>query len=231
MKLYSVVLVICCSIFIETNTIQVSDAGKNKITGFEKNSTDEPVFSVPGFDLNHKAMQFAAEYVKENNWGLENLKKRSRSSLKIINRIFAKYDIPAELKYMAIVESGLVSDAVSDRSGATGIWQLMPATASELGLTVNDEVDERLHIDKSSIAAAKYLKRLYAEFGDWLLVIAAYNSGPAKVSRAIALSGHDNFWQLQHFLPKETRNHVKRFVSVMYFFEDQNLSSTQQNSL
>jgi membrane-bound lytic murein transglycosylase D len=63
------------------------------------------------------------------------------------------------------------------------------------------------------------------------LVIAAYNSGPGKVTRAIALSGHDNFWQLQNFLPRETRNHVKRFVSVMYYFEEQNYSTQQQNSL
>lgn len=231
MKLYSVVLVIFCSLIVDSNTQKLSNGVKNKVTGFEKIISEEPVFSVPGFDLNENALQFAAEYVKENNHGLANLKKRSRSRLHIINTIFTKYNIPAELKYMAVVESNLVSDAVSDRSGATGIWQLMPATASELGLTVTDEIDERLYIDKSSAAAAKYLKQLYAEFGDWLLVIAAYNSGPAKVSRAIALSGYDNFWQLQHFLPRETRNHVKRFVSVMYYFEEQNYSTGQQNSL
>ncbi len=133
MKLYSVVLLICCSFIIETNTQKVSDAGKNIVAGFEKNIADEPVFSVPGFDLNENALQFAEVYIKDNNWGLANLKKRSRSRLRIINTIFTKYDIPVELKYMAIVESNLVSDAVANSSGATGIWQLMPSTASMLG--------------------------------------------------------------------------------------------------
>lgn len=231
MKLYSAVLVICCLLFNVNNAQYVTDDGKNKVAVIEKIISNEPVFSVPGFELNQHALQFAEEYVKENNWGLANIKKRSRTSLRTINTIFTKYDIPAELKYMAIVESNLISDAVANSSGATGIWQLMPATATELGLTVTDDVDERLYIDKSSAAAAKYLKQLYAEFGDWLLVIAAYNSGPAKVTRAIELSGKNDFWQLQNFLPRETRNHVKRFVSVMYYFEEQNYSTQQQSSL
>ena len=159
---------------------------------------------------------------KKNSWGLEKIKERSQSNFKIINSVFSKYDIPPELKYMAVVESNLNADTVCNSSGATGIWQLMPFTALELGLKITDDIDERLHIYKSSAAAAKYLKQLYAEFGDWLLVIAAYNSGPAKVTRAINLSGQNEFWQLQNFLPAETRNHVKRFVSVLYFFEEQN---------
>lgn len=231
MKLFCGVLIICFTLISVGKTQQVPGDDNNNVAGKNKIISDEPVFAVPGFDLNENALQFAEEYVKENNWGLANIKKRSRSRLHIINTIFTKYDIPVELKYMAIVESNLIADAVANSSGATGIWQLMPATASELGLTVTDDVDERLHVNKSSVAAAKYLKRLYAEFGDWLLVIAAYNSGPGKVTRAIELSGSDNFWQLQHYLPIETRNHVKRFVSVMYYFEEQNHSAPQQNSL
>jgi membrane-bound lytic murein transglycosylase D len=166
------------------------------------------------------ALEFAKDYLKKNTWDLEKLKKRSRSKLRIINSIFSEYNIPLELKYMAIVESNLNADTVCNSTGATGIWQLMPVTACELGLKITDEVDERLQVYKSSTAAAKYLKQLYAEFGDWLLVVAAYNSGPAKVTRAINLSGYRNFWQLQNFLPAETRNYVNRFVSMLYFFEE-----------
>jgi membrane-bound lytic murein transglycosylase D len=221
-KIYSAGLLIYCSLITAGNIQKGSDTGTKSITGNYATTLEEPVSTASDFELNPTALLYAKEYVKKNNWGLEKLKKSSRSSLKIINSVFSKYDIPPELKYMAVVESNLNADTVCNSTGATGIWQLMPLTALELGLKVTNDVDERLHIHKSSAAAAKYLKRLYAEFGDWLLVIAAYNSGPAKVTRAINLSGHNKFWQLQNFLPQETRNHVKRFVSVLYFFEEEN---------
>lgn len=228
-KLYSIGLLIFCSLLITGNIQLGSNTETRNVT-----STDtiistvadpiishNPLFTLLGFDLNPTAMQFAKEYIKKNTWGLEKLKKSSQNKFNIINSVFSKHDVPLELKYMAIVESNLNTDIVCNSSGATGIWQLMPFTATELGLKVTDDRDERLNIYKSSAAAAKYLKKLYAEFDDWLLVIAAYNSGPAKVTRAINLSGYNDFWQLQNFLPEETRNHVKKFVSVMYFFEAQ----------
>ncbi len=221
-KLYCAGLLIYCSLITAGKIQQGSPTG---IKNFNRNDiiiSQEPVSTPSDFDLDPTVVQFAKEYVKKNSWGLEKIKRKSESKFKIINSVFSKYDIPHELKYMAIVESNLNTDTVCNSTGATGIWQLMPVTALELGLKITDESDERLHIYKSSAAAAKYLKQLYAEFGDWLLVIAAYNSGPAKVTRAINLSGHNEFWQLQNFLPAETRNHVKRFVSVLYFFEEQN---------
>lgn len=221
-KLYSALLLIYCSL-ITAGTIQKGSYTETKdIAGNDTIISPQPVSTPSDFDLNPTALLFAKEYVKENSWGLDKLKKRSLSSLKIINSVFSKYHIPDELKYMAVVESNLNTDTVCNSSGATGIWQLMPVTALELGLKITDDIDERLQIHKSSVAAAKYLKQLYAEFGDWLLVIAAYNSGPAKVTRAINLSGHSNFWQLQNFLPEETRNHVKKFVGVLYYFEEDN---------
>jgi membrane-bound lytic murein transglycosylase D len=88
-----------------------------------------------------------------------------------------------------------------------------------MGLKVNGNYDERTSTYKSTAAAAKYLKMLDKMFGDWLLVIAAYNSGPGPVLKAIKRSGSRNFWRLQHLLPLETRNHVKRFIAVHYYFE------------
>ena len=221
-KIYSAGLLIYCSLITAGNIQKGSDTGRKNIAGNDTIVLQEPVSIPSDFDLNPTALQFAKAYVKKNNWGLEKLKKSSRSSLKTINSVFTKYDIPQELKYMAIVESNLDADTVCNSSGATGIWQLMPVTALELGLKITDDTDERLHIYKSSAAAAKYLKQLYTEFGDWLLVIAAYNSGPARITRAINSSGYRNFWELQSFLPEETRNHVKRFMSVLYFFEEHN---------
>ena len=96
----------------------------------------------------------------------------------------------------------------------------MRQTARELGLTVSGKVDERKNSYRSTKAAAKYLRALYKEYGDWLLVIAAYNSGPGVVNAAIKKSGSRNFWKLQSFLPGETRGHVKRYIAVHYFFEE-----------
>jgi len=219
-KLYSAGLLIYCSL-ITVGDIQKESNSESMDVVANKSITSHAPLIASAPDLNPSALQFAKEYVKKNNWGLKKLKKGTQSEFRIINSVFSKQNIPRELKYMAIVESNLVSDTVCNSTGATGLWQLMPTTAGELGLKINDEVDERLHVYKSSVAAAKYLKQLYDEFGDWLLVVAAYNSGPAKVSSAINVSGHRNFWQLQNLLPAETRNHVKRFVSMLYFFEGQ----------
>jgi len=229
-KLYSAGLLIYCSLINVGNIQKGSNNIAKNVTDSSTIISQEAILPQSGFDLNPAALLFAKEYVKKNTWGLEKLKKRSQSKLSIINSVFSKYNIPRELKYMAIVESNLNTDTVCNSTGATGIWQLMPVTACELGLKITDEVDERLYVYKSSAAAAKYLKQLYSEFGDWLLVVAAYNSGPVKVTRAINLSGYRNFWQLQNFLPAETRNHVKRFVSMLYFFEEQNKAAIQQNS-
>jgi membrane-bound lytic murein transglycosylase D len=96
----------------------------------------------------------------------------------------------------------------------------MPSTARDLSLKIKGKYDERNNYCKSTVAAAKYLKDLYNQFGDWILVIAAYNSGPGKVLWAIKMSGSHNFWRLQGFLPAETRGHVKRYIATHYFFEN-----------
>lgn len=222
-KLYRSGLMIYCSLIMTVGGLQKDpgDRMKNSVNA-DAIATSQPVFILPDVALNSNALLYAKDYLKKNNWGLSQIKKRSKTSLSIINSVFKKYNIPSALKYMAIVESNLNTELVCSSTGATGIWQLMPFTADELGLNVSEENDERLHIQKSSAAVAKYLKQLYDEFGDWLLVIAAYNSGPVKVNRAIQLSGSHDFWKLQNFLPLETRNHVKRYISVLYFFEMQN---------
>ena len=220
-KFYSAILLFLCFLVTAGAVKKIPDIRDGYIFASPTKTAQEPVFTPTDFDLNPVALQFATAYINENSWGLERLKRRSTSTFKLINSAFSKNAIPAELKYMAVVESNLNSDTVCNTSGATGIWQLMPVTASELGLKVSDDLDERLHIYKSSVAVAKYLKQLYTEFGDWLLVVAAYNSGPAKVTRAIQLAGSNDFWKLQNLLPTETRNHVKRYLSVLHFFEAQ----------
>ena len=193
----------------------------------DNRSDDSSYINQPSFfpadpQLNNNAVKFVKAYLKKNKYGLTQLKKHSKSSFAIINSIFLKNNIPVELKYLAVIESGLKSNLINS-CGAAGIWQLMPSTAHELGLKIAAGNDERLHIYKSTKAITKYLKQLYEQYNDWLLVIAAYNSGPLYVNRAIRLSGSHDFWELQNWLPAETKNHVKKFVSIQYYFKEQDL--------
>ena len=126
--------------------------------------------------------------------------------------------MPLELKYLAVVESELNPKAVS-RVGAVGPWQLMPATAKVLGLKITRKYDERKNLKKSTKAAALYLRDLYTQYGDWLLVLAAYNCGPRPVNSAIRRTGSRNFWKLQNHLPAESRDHVKKYIATHYYFE------------
>jgi len=175
--------------------------------------------TTPKIRLNANAVKFVNDYPKRNTESLEKIRERGERYFPMMETIFNKYRLPVELKYLAAVESELQAKAVS-RVGAVGPWQLMSYTARELSLKVKGKYDERTNYYKSTVAAAKYLRDLYTEFGDWLLVIAAYNSGPGKVQWAIRMSGSHNFWRLQRFLPAETRGHVKRYIATHYFFEN-----------
>lgn len=132
-----------------------------------------------------------------------------------------QFDIPLEMKYLAIVESALDPTAKS-RVGATGLWQFMYATGVQYNLKVNSYVDERQDPLKATIAACSYLSDLYDIFGDWDLALAAYNSGPGNVSKAIKRSGgYRNYWNIRPFLPTETAGYVPAFYATMYMFEYQ----------
>jgi membrane-bound lytic murein transglycosylase D len=171
-----------------------------------------------GARLNPHAVSYVQDFILKNKEDLEEIKAWGQSYLNLIDGILSHYGLPSELKYLAIIESELKPSAVSC-VGAAGPWQLMPETARILGLKVNRRVDERKNYPKSTRAAALYLRDLYSEFGDWLLVIAAYNGGPANVYRAIKKSHSRNFWKLQYYLPAESRNHVKKFIATQYTLE------------
>lgn len=126
------------------------------------------------------------------------------------------YGLPLELKYLPVIESGLNPTAVS-RAGATGLWQFMLATGKRYDLQVNSLVDERRDPIKSSWAAARYLRDLYKIFGDWSLVIAAYNCGPQTVTKAIHRADNvKDYWAIYPYLPKETRGYVPAFIAANY---------------
>lgn len=172
----------------------------------------------PAIKMNKKAEKFVQDYLSHNSDNLEEIKAKSATAFRVINQVFTKYQLPLELKYLAVIESELNTRARS-RVGAVGTWQLMAETARILSLKVNKKQDDRTHLYKSTVAAARYLNDLYDIFGDWLLVIAAYNTGPGNVMKAIKKSGSRDFWKLQNYLPLETRLHVKKFIGAHYFFE------------
>lgn len=126
------------------------------------------------------------------------------------------YQLPLELKYLPIIESAL-NPTITSRAGACGLWQFMLTTGKAYGLTINSLVDERRDPVKSSYAAARYLRDLYNIFGDWNLVIAAYNCGPENINKAIRrASGERDYWKIYPYLPKETRGYVPAFIAANY---------------
>jgi len=158
-------------------------------------------------------------YLKNRRELLERLMGLSEFYFPMFEKELDKYDIPLELKYLAVIESALKPRAKS-RVGATGLWQFMFATGKMYGLNVSSYVDERSDPIKSTDAASKYLAKLYEIFGDWDLALAAYNSGPGNVTKAIRRSGgYQNYWNIRPFLPRETAGYLPAFLATMYIFE------------
>lgn len=179
---------------------------------------DSQLSVAPKIELNKHARDFVQHYLKQESFFLEKIKAKSAPYFDIIDSVFTKFDLPIELKYLAVIESKL-NNNISSPAGAAGLWQIMPVPARQFGLIVKGKVDERKHSYKSTVAAAKCLIYLHNIFDDWLLTLAAYNSGPGRVLSAIKKSGSRNFWVLQNFLPEETRKHVKKFIAMHYYFE------------
>jgi membrane-bound lytic murein transglycosylase D len=178
-----------------------------------------------GAKLNPRAINFVQDFMIRNQEEMDEMKSWGRPYFELIDGILAQYGLPTQLKYLAVIESNLKPTALSC-VGAAGPWQLMPTTARLLGLKVNRRVDERKNYSKSTKAAAIYLRDLYTELGDWLLVIAAYNGGTGNVYRAMKKSHSRDFWNLQYYLPAESRNHVKKFIGTQYTFEGQGSVTT-----
>ena len=158
-------------------------------------------------------------YLKNRRKHLERLMALSEYYFPLFEKELDNHDIPLEVKYLAIVESALKPRAKS-RVGATGLWQFMFATGKQFGLDVSSYVDERSDPIMSTEAAAKYLASLYKIFGDWDLALAAYNSGPGNVTKAIRRSGgYQNYWNIRANLPRETAGYLPAFLATMYIFE------------
>lgn len=165
---------------------------------------------------NEIVRRYILRYIKHNPRQLASLQRKADYYFPLFEDILGKYDLPFELCYLPVIESALNPQARS-HMGAVGLWQFMPATGKKYGLEVNSLVDERMDPIRSTEAACRFLKALYSIFGDWNLVIAAYNCGPGNVNKAIhRAGGKRDFWSIYPFLPKETRGYLPIFIAASY---------------
>lgn len=178
------------------------------------NSNNQPKYSIP---LDPRVELFVNDYIHKNENDLTRMKIWGKPYFDLYDHILTSYGVPVQLKYLSVIESSLNSGDVS-WAGAVGPWQLMTDEAQQYGLHVGSP-DDRFDYVKSTTVAAQILKKLFATYKDWLLVIAAYNCGPGNLDKAIAKANSNSFWDIQYFLPEETRNHVKKFIATHYFFE------------
>lgn len=164
----------------------------------------------------HSRVRF---YASKRRKHLGTMLGRAPAYFPIFEQALDRHDLPMELKYLPVVESGLNPTARS-HAGARGLWQFMYATAKYQGLRIDSYIDERRDPYRSSEAACVFLSKLYKTYGDWYLALAAYNAGPGNVNRAIRRSGGKrNFWEIRFYLPRETRNYVPAFMAVVYLME------------
>ena len=170
-------------------------------------------------EYNATVERFIRLYLNTRKNEISNLMDEAKYYFPIFEEYLDKYNLPLEIKFLAIVESALKPNARSVY-GARGLWQFMYHTGKQFGLNVTSYVDERSDPIKSTEAACKYLESLYDTFDDWDLALAAYNSGPGNVSKAIRRSGGlRNYWNIRKYLPSETRSYVPAFYATYYLFE------------
>lgn len=177
------------------------------------------------FELNERIFAFINYFAVRNRDYTRMVLQRQDIYFPMFEQTLAEHNMPDDVKFLSIIESGLNPKAKS-RVGAMGLWQFMPATGKMYSLNVNRDVDDRMDPELSTDAAAKYIKSLYRMFGEWEMALAAYNCGPGNVRKAIRKSGgKKTFWEVYNYLPKETRSYVPQFQAMMYLLrhtEDHN---------
>lgn len=168
------------------------------------------------FELNDRIFSFIQYFTVRNRDYTKMVLARKELFFPMFDETMAKHEMPLEIKYLSIIESGL-DPQIRSRVGAMGLWQFMPATGKMYGMNANSEVDDRMDPELSTDAAAKYLKSLYRMFGDWEVAMAAYNCGPGNVRKAIRRSGgKKTFWGIYNYLPRETRSYVPQVQAMLY---------------
>ena len=178
------------------------------------------------FELNDRVFSFIQYFTVRNRDYMKMVLARKEQYFPMYEETMKDFSMPVEIQHLSIIESGL-DPKIKSHMGAMGLWQFMPATGREYGMQVNPDIDDRMDPEKSTEAAAKYLKALYKMFGNWEVALAAYNCGPGNVRKAIRHSGgKTTFWGIYDYLPKETRSYVSQFQAMLYILnhlEEHNL--------
>lgn len=203
---------------LDTTEVTILDYPKNLPDSVYINRLKE-IEQVVDLSYNKVVKNYIQMYTERRRDLVEVMLGLSAYYFPIFEETLDKYDMPLEIKYLAIIESALNPKAHS-RAGANGLWQFMLGTARNMNLEITSFVDERRDPVKSTDAAARYLTKLYETYGNWHLAIAAYNCGPGNVNRAIRRSGgRTNYWEIYNRLPRETRGYVPAYIAATYAFE------------
>ncbi len=184
----------------------------------------ERLKAIPGPDefhvYNNVVRSYIDRYTMRMRSSVASMIGRYNLYANIFDDMLYKYDVPEALNYLPVIESA-VNPRARSRAGACGLWQFMPSTGKMYGLDINSWVDERCDPYQSTEAAARYLRNLYDTYGDWSLVLAAYNCGPGNVNRAIARAGGSkDYWTIYPYLPSETRGYVPAFIAALYIMNN-----------
>ena len=167
-------------------------------------------------ECNEQTLNTIRFFVKKRRGFARVVLGRSKLYFDMFEEKLAEHNMPIELKYLAVIESGL-RPQVKSRAGALGLWQFMYRTGKMYGLKENSYVDERMDPELATDAACRYLKKLYEIYNDWNLALAAYNAGPGNVNKAIRRSGNKlTYWEVRPFLPRETQGYVPNFIAAAY---------------
>lgn len=225
----------CGSLFanIDPDVIDDKMYFNNKTTVSEIQERMQSVHSVVDIEVTPEVIERINQYTYHCRKSATNILEKVMIYFPVFENEIHRRGMPDDLKYLAVIESMLDPNATS-KSGAAGLWQFVKGTAKMVGLEVNDKIDQRRSIIKSTQAALDYLESLHDRFGDWNLAIAAYNCGPGNVNKAIKRSNNSSdFWEIRKHLPKETQKYLPRFIAAMYlmnFYHYHNLYPSEVNN-
>ena len=210
-RLFVFIWVFCYSAYLYSDQISLKADYQTVSAHFDSINAQSSF----NFENNDVVMAKINTYLSNNKRLLSKMLSLSEYYFPIFETYLDKYDLPFELKFLAVVESSLNPRAKS-QSGARGLWQFMYPTGKSYNLNVTSYIDERLDPYKSTDAACRYFIKLYDIFGDWNLVLAAYNGGPGYIQRLLLKTGYDNYWDLRPMLRSETKNYVPKFLAITY---------------
>lgn len=211
----STVLLVCVSV-IALNANAIVFSVNDRYSDHEIESQINQLSNEIDLVYNEEVKKIINTYISSGRKNTETILSRSQYYFPLMEKIIEENNLPQELKYLSVIESGL-RPSVKSHVGAVGLWQFMSPTAKQYDLRIHSYVDDRKDVKKSTEAALKYLSDLYKRYDDWTLALAAYNCGPGNINKAIRKAGgKKDFWKIRKYLPKETRRYLPKLVATMY---------------